>query len=257
MYQYVTDNDIIFTSQCGFRKLHSAELTSLELVDRVFQYLDQGKLPLSIFLDPSKAFDTLDHHILLDKLKYYGISNTPLKWFTSYLHGRQQYVDFDGIRSSTAYICAGVPQGSILGPLLFIIYMNDKHMASQNFNVILYADDTNLISPLNSFNSTLPINNASIERVTYQINIELNDMKEWLNINKLSLNAKKTKYIICHHHQRNINNIIPTLNLNSETIENVNEFNFLGLTIDELLNWKPHIQKIIIKSLEPLVLCVA
>ena len=95
LYQYVTDNNIIFTSQCGFRKLHSTELSSLILLDRVFQYLDQGKLPLSIFLDLSKAFDTLDDHIRLDKLEYRGITNTPLKWFESYLHGRKQYVDFE------------------------------------------------------------------------------------------------------------------------------------------------------------------
>ena len=117
-------------------------------------------------------------------------------------------------------------------------------MASQNFNVILYADDTNLVSPLCSFDSTMPINNASIERVSEQINIELSNIQEWLNINKLSLNVKKTKFMIFHHYQRNINNIIPTLKINSETIENVSEFKFLGLTIDEHLNWKPYIQKI-------------
>ena len=88
MYQYVTDNNLIFTSQYGFRKLHSTELASLELVDRVFQHLDKGKLPLSIFLYLSKAFDTLDHYILLNALKFYGLSSTPLKWFESYLHGR-------------------------------------------------------------------------------------------------------------------------------------------------------------------------
>ena len=186
LYQYVTDNNLIFTSQYGFRKLHSTELASLELVDRVFQHLDKGKLPLSIFLDLSKVFDTLDHHILLNKLKFYGLSSTHLKWFDSYLHGRKQYVD-----PNTTYIGTGVPQRSILGPLLFIIYMNDIHMASQNFNVIMYADDTNLISPLCSFNSSLRINKESIEHVSDQINTELGYIQEWLNINKLSLNVKK------------------------------------------------------------------
>ena len=244
LYQYVTDNNLIFTSQYGFRKLHSTELASLELVDRVFQYLDKGKLPLSIFLDLSKAFDTLDHYILLNKLKFYGLSSTPLKWFESYLHGRKQYVDFDGIHSNTTYIGTGVPQGSILGPLLFIIYMNDIHMASQNFNVILYADDTNLISPLCLFNSSLHINKESIEHVSDQINTELGNIQEWLNISKLSLNVKKTKFMIFHHYQRNIKNITPKLKINSETIEKVSEFNFLGLTIDEHLSWKPHVLKI-------------
>ena len=92
LYQYFTDNDLIFTSQYGFRKLHSTELASIELIDRIAQYMDSGKLPLSIFLDLSKAFDTLDHSILLDKLKFCGISNTPLKWFQSYLRSRQQFV---------------------------------------------------------------------------------------------------------------------------------------------------------------------
>ena len=249
LYQYVTNNNLIFTSQK--RTLHSTELASLEVVDRVFQHLDKGKLPLSIFLDLSEAFDTLDHYILLNKLKFYGLSNTPLKWFESYLHGRKQYADFDGIHSNTAYISTGVPQGSILGPLLFIIYMNDIHMASQNFNVILYADDTNLISPLCSFNSSFHINKESIDHVSDQINTKLGNIQEWLNINKLSLNVKKTKFMIFHHYQQNINNIIPRLKMNSETIEKVSEFNFLGLTINEHLNWNFQI-----KSLEPWVLCV-
>ena len=180
----------------------------------------------------------------INKLKFYGLSSTPLKWFESYLHGRKQYVDFDGIHSNTAYIGTGVPQGSILGPLLFIIYMNDIHMASQNFDVILYADDTNLISPLCSFNSSLRIIKESIEHVYDQINSELGNIQEWLNINKLSLNVKKSKFMIFHHYQRNINNITPRLKINSETIEKVSEFNFLGLTIDEHLSWKPHVLKI-------------
>ena len=127
-----------------------------------------------------------------------------------------------------------------------VVYnLYERHTYGQSkFKVILYADDTNLISTLGFCDSTLPINNASIERVAEQINIELSNIQEWLNINKLSLNVKKTKFMIFHHYQRNIKNIIPTLKINSETIENVNEFYFLGLTIDEHLNWKPHIQKI-------------
>ena len=154
LYQYFTDNDIIFTSQYGFRKSHSTELASIELIDRIAHYIDSGKLSLSIFLDLSKAFDTLDHSILLGKLKFYGISNTPLKWFQSYLRSRQQFLEFDGICSGITFINTGVPQGSILGPLSFLIYMKDIHTASDKFDMILYADDTNLISPLCSFNSS-------------------------------------------------------------------------------------------------------
>ena len=114
--------------------------------------MDSGKLPLSIFLDVSKAFDTLDHSILLDKLRFYSISNTPFKWFQSYLRSREQFVEFDGTCSGITFINTGVPQWSILGSLLFLIYMNDIHTASDKFDMILYADDTSLISPLCSFN---------------------------------------------------------------------------------------------------------
>ena len=244
LYQYFTDNDLIFTSQYGFRKLHSTEFASIELVDRISQYMDSGKLPLSIFLDLSKAFDTLDHSILLSKLRFYGVSNTPLKWFQSYLQNRQQFVEFDGTCSDTTFLNTGVPRGSILGPLLFLIYMNDIHTASNKFDMILYADDTNLISPLCSFNLSLSCNKSEVEHMSQQINTELRNIQEWLNINKLSLNVSKTKYMIFHHYQRNITNIIPTLKINFEPIERVMEFNFLGLTIDEHLSWKPHIQKI-------------
>ena len=206
--------------------------------------MDSGKLPLSIFLDLSKAFDILDHSILLNKLNFYGISNTPLKWFQNYLWGRQQFVEFEGTCSDTTFINTGVPQGSILGPLLFLIYMNDIHMASEKFDMILYADDTNLISPLCSFNSSFSCDKNDVNHMSEQINTELRNIQEWSNINKLSLNVSKTKYMIFHHHQRNIKTITPTLKINCEPVERVTEFNFLGLTIDENLSWKPHIQKL-------------
>ena len=180
LYQYFTDNDLIFTSQYGFRKLHSTEFASIELVDRISQYMDSGKLPLSIFLDLSKAFDTLDHSIWLSKLKFYCVSNTPLKWFQSYLQNRQQFVEFDGTCSDTTFLNTGVPQGSILGPLLFLIYMNDIHTASNKFDMILYADDTNLMSPLCSFNLSLSCNKSEVEHMSQQINAELIFKNGWI-----------------------------------------------------------------------------
>ena len=148
LYDYFSSNGLLYESQYGFRKLHSTELAALEFTDKISQEMDAKKIPFSIFLDLSKAFDTLDHNVLLSKLNYYGIKDTALDWFKSYLTNRTQYVDCNGISSSIREIETGVPQGSILGPLLFIIYMNDIHTVSDNLNFILYADDTTLSSPM-------------------------------------------------------------------------------------------------------------
>ena len=140
LYTYLKFNDLIYESQCGFRKHHSTELAALEFTDRIKKEMDAKKIPLSIFLDLSKAFDTLDHTVLLWKLQYFGIPNTALNWFKSHLSKCTQYVDCGGILSLIRVIDTGVPQGSILGPLLFIIYMNDIHTVSDNLNFISYAD---------------------------------------------------------------------------------------------------------------------
>ena len=142
---------------------------------------------LAIFMDLSKAFDTLDHTILLSKSSYYGIGGNELNWFSSYLSDRQQYVEINGVSSTLLSLKTGVPQGSILGPLLFLIYMNDIPQASSHFKFILYADDTTLFS-------TIQLQFAS----DTDINQELIRVHDWLAVNRLSLNIKKTKYIIFH-----------------------------------------------------------
>ena len=244
LYDYMQRNKLLYANQYGFRKLHSTELASVELVDRIRLDIDSGKIPLSVFLDLSKAFDTLDHSILLQKIKFYGVSGTSLQWFTSYLVNRQQLVDVAGTHSTLINLTTGVPQGSILGPLLFIIHMNDIYEASKSFHAILYADDTSLYSSLGSFNVNLTGNNSDKHTLSIKINNELINIQEWLNINKLSLNVNKTKYMIFHNYHRDIKSCIPDVRINNQSIERVSEFNFLGLTIDEHLNWNAHIQKI-------------
>ena len=242
LYTYLTSNDLLYESQYGFRKHHSTELAALEFTDRIKKEMDAKKIPFSIFLDLSKAFDTLDHSVLLSKLQYYGIRDTALNWFKSYLSNRTQYVDSDGISSSIRVIETGVPQGSILGPLLFIIYMNDIYTVSDNLNFILYADDTTLSSPMCSFSSGC---DGDVERVSILINLELNKIADWLAVNKLSLNVQKTKLMIFHYRQRILTeNDIPRLMINNAIIERVTEFNFLGLTVNEYMNWNSHTQKI-------------
>ena len=188
LYTYLTSNDLLYESQYGFRKHHFTELAALEFADRIKKEMDAKKIPFSIFLDLSKAFDTLDHSVLLSKLQYYGIRDTALNWFKRYLSKRTEYVDCDGISSSIREIETGVPQSSILGPLLFIIYMSDKHTVSDNLNFILYADDTTLSSPMCSFSGGC---DGDIERVKILINLELNKIADWQAVNKLSLNVQK------------------------------------------------------------------
>ena len=122
--------------------------------------------------------------------------------------------------------------------------MNDIHDASSKFHFIIYADDTNLISPLCSFNSSLSLKDIDIDAMSKHIDTELGQIQEWLNSNNLTLNVSKTKFMLFHHSQRAIDNLIPKILINDEQIECVSEFNFLGLTIDEHLTWKPHIQKV-------------
>ena len=123
--EYFKKNNLFQDGQYAFRDHHSTELVNIELSDRIISALDEKQLPVTIYMDLSKAFNTLDHDTLLKKLNYYGISGTALEWFRSYLSHRSHYVELNGVSSSQTRITTGVPQGSILGPLLFLIYMND------------------------------------------------------------------------------------------------------------------------------------
>ena len=229
LYKYFQDNSLFHTSQYGFRSNHSTELAALEFLDRVMNEMDKGQTPLSIFLDFSKAFDTIDHNILIHKLKYYGLGNNSLSLFKSYLQDRYQYVQIENVKSELLKIKTGVPQGSILGPLLFLIYVNDISSVSKLFYPILYADDSTLISTLNLFKQR---NKAS------NINKELNKFNIWLCANKLSLNCKKSKAMIFHFPQKHIS--YPNIYIDNTLIEYVDTFNFLGIFIDKNLKWKSH-----------------
>ena len=214
-----------FTPASTVSEKHSTQLAVLELVDRITQDLDPGKTPISIFIDVSKAFDTLDHNILISKLQYYGIGRVSLQLLRSYrLSNRQQFVQLGDSISHKKDIVMGVPQGSILGPLLFTIYINDMVYSSDLFRFINFADDTTLITTLHE---------------NHTINDELAKFHILVKSNRLSLNVNKTKAMVFHMPQKNI--LIPQLQLAGTNIEFVDNFNFLDIPINKHLNWNSYI----------------
>ena len=183
------ENKLFFNQQYGFCSGHSTELAALELTDIIITALDNHNTPLNIFLDLSKAYDKLDYTILLDKLLYYGIRGTAYKLLRSYLANREQFIELNDTASKTLPIVTGVPQGAILGPLLFLIYINDFPLSSNFFKFIMYADDTTLYSQFDNSE----IANHDIE---FKINNELSNINDWLKINKISLKYNKSKHMI-------------------------------------------------------------
>ena len=151
LYDFLIQNNILYKKQFGFQKKYSTEHALLELVNEISDSFENHKYTLGVFIDLSKAFDTVDHNILISKLKQYGVTGTNLNWFENYLAGRKQCVTFDGKLTTTKQIECGVPQGSILGPLLFLIYVNDLYKTSKLLDFILFADDTNLFYSLKNF----------------------------------------------------------------------------------------------------------
>ena len=194
---------------------------------------DDKKDTVSVLLDLSKAFDTINHTILLHKLKYYGIRGVALNWFQSYLINRRQYVKYNGIYSRAQNINCRVPHGSILGPLLFLIYMNDLPNCLSNSKVILFADNT-----------TRYASSDNIVNLYDLINRDLDNLTDWFRANKLSLNTSKTHYMLISQN-REINALDQnSINIASDEIERKDCCTFLGLMIDDELTWSKHIDYI-------------
>ncbi|MEL7522377.1 MAG: reverse transcriptase family protein, partial [Cyanobacteria bacterium J06553_1] len=232
LIEFMNENNILSDSQFGFRSQRSTETALQRFIDHVLGAFDKNQFTLSVFLDLSKAFDTVNHAILLNKLCHYGIRGIPLKWLTSYLSNRQQYVYVNNQSSSRRKVSCGVPQGSILGPLLFLVCINDLPNSNTELNTILFADD-----------STLFCSHDDIYSLTSTVNNHLSDVASWLKANKLTLNVAKTHYMIFHRHKK-FTYPVPPLTLNNSVLTETSQTKFLGVTIQQQLYWHNHIQEI-------------
>ena len=210
---------------------HSTSHAIICLVEKVAKTLDQGKIVVGLMIDLKKAFDGICHKTLLKKLYAYGIRGKLFNWFKSYLANRTQYVQYGNSKSETKTITYGVPQGSILGPLLFILFVNDFSRASDLLFFILFADDT-----------TVLIEGHEYQKLIETLNEELCEVDKWLQANKLTLNNRKTYYMLFHRVRLKREQL--NIYFRGETIFRVNSTKFLGVIIDDKLKWTAHIQYI-------------
>ena len=233
MMNFISKFKLLNRNQFGFIASHNTADALLEFLDNAYDAINSNEVLLAIFLDFSKAFDTVDHQILLKKLEFYGFRGTSLQWIRSFLMNRKQFVEINSERSTSCDVNIGVPQGSTLGPLLFLLYINDFKNSLTHLKSIHFADDTTLYKQIN-----LSVDHSNL------INAELTNIQEWINVNKLSLNVQKSNYMIISNRART-NNL--NLKLGGENIGRVTDHKFLGVTIDETLKFDVHINKLCAK----------
>ena len=224
---FLVKKKIISNYQFGFRKGYSTEQAILEITENFKSAIDNGEITCGLFLDLSKAFDTVNHQILIDKLCKYGIRGTPLAWFTDYLSNRQQYVKIGNTESDLLTLTCGIPQGSTLGPLLFILYINDMPNCSKKLSFRIFADDTNVFYSSNSIDD--------IEKV---MNEELQNILQYCNVNKLSINIKKTNFMVITSCRKK------TRRIKIGNFEQKSYIKYLGIYIDQNLSWHQQISHV-------------
>ena len=199
LINFLVKYDVFSKHQFGFRSKFSTEYAAIDLYDKLLHNLDQGLSSCTIFLDLAKAFDSVSHKILIRKLNHYGVRGKALDLFSSYLSGRSQFLKLNNVKSSLIMLEFGVPQGSILGPLLFLIFINDLPDATSLY-IKLFADDTVLCAQ-----------NSNLCELEKEVNIELEKVFIWMASNKLTLNIKKSQYMIVSN-KRNISPITVKIN---------------------------------------------
>lgn len=228
LMEYIERNKLSTSKQYGFRKKSGTSTALIDMVSNLQKNKDNRSNVGALFIDLSKAFDTVDHTILLRKLFALGVRGSSFNWFRSYLLERFQYIKIDDCTSERQPVTMGVPQGSVLGPTLFCLYVQDFANLPLNGHPVLFADDISLLYSTNS--------PAEIE---WQMNSDLKKIETWMNAQKLCVNARKTKYIVCTK-----SNTPLRIVYQEDVVERVSEFKYLGLWVDSALDWNFHISKL-------------
>ncbi|KAK6165112.1 hypothetical protein SNE40_023671 [Patella caerulea] len=230
--EYFEKNKLFYEFQSGFRKNHSCSTALLRITDIWLREIDSSNMTGVVYLDLSKAFDLIDHRLILQKLKLYKFDLKSLKLISSYLEFRKQQVVLGACHSNITDVKCGVPQGSNIGPLLFLIFINDLPLHVSKCHTDLFADD-----------STLHFSSNNIANIEIALQEDLLNVFNWCNDNGMVINAKKTKaMLIASKHLTNTNSL--SLKINGESLENVSEAVLLGLTVDQNLDWNLQINKV-------------
>ena len=222
---FVDRSEILYPLQFGFRTNHSTVSSLTYLINKISTSIDQNEVTVGVFLDLSKAFDTLDYQILFSKLEHYGIRGIALQWIKSYFYNRKQFVQFNKTRSPECVIKCGVPQGSILGLSFFLLYINDLPNAIELAECLLFADDTSIF-----------LSHSNLSYLISKMKAELEKINIWMKINKLSVNIGKTNYIIFRPKQKPIALNITSVLFDTKPLKRVRVVKFLGISIDENLS---------------------
>ena len=233
LYSFLKIYNCLNELQFGFQANHSTTHALLSITEKIRNALDTDHFACGVFIDLRKAFDTVEHKILVKKLEHYGARGIPKHWFTSYLSNRKQFVSINGFKSSLKQISCGVPQGSVLGPLLFLIYINDLSSSVKHSTVYHFADDTNLLCI-----------NKSLKSLCKQVNYDLKKLTDWLNGNRISLNTDKTEFVIFRKPRKKINLDEIKIKLNGKRLFPSSHIKYLGVLIDENLSWNFHIHEL-------------
>lgn len=235
LYRYLNSNNILYDHQYGFRSGRSTVQAVLNQLQYVYDSLDVSNYVFSVFLDFRKAFDSVDHNVLLSKLNFHGIRGLALRWFKSYLSSRKQFVRLDGVKSDFCDVTHGVPQGSILGPLLFLIFINDLPKSTSFFKFILFADDSTL---------SCRFGRSDVATIVPVINSALSHLNHWLISNKIRVNTDKTNFIVFSNRGKVC---LSNVKIGSGVISQTDCSKFLGVHLDQHLKFDSHIKHISVK----------